>query len=148
MSKSKAIGTRAESALVAFLIANGVPAKRVALSGALDQGDVHAWPTNQGARVVIEVKSGKQTSNPTHRQLQEWLAEAHREADNVPDADVAVLVTKRAGSGHGNVGQWWAHISDGDIRWMCDGRHGHDDVIVAMSVNALAFLLRESQWAG
>jgi hypothetical protein len=133
--------------LVSYFVAQGIPARRAALTGTFDTGDIHLWPVGPGGRVCVEVKSGKQTANPTHGQLQRWMVEAQTEAGYCSGADVAVLVTKRAGSGHANVGDWWAHMTDADIRYSSDGTLGHDDVIVSMSVNALCRLLLQSRWA-
>lgn len=41
MSAAKAKGTRHESAIVGYLNERGIPARRVAQTGALDVGDVH-----------------------------------------------------------------------------------------------------------
>ena len=50
-------------------MARGITAVRAALAGAEDRGDVHAYPTAYGYRLVIEVKAGEQTANPTMTQI-------------------------------------------------------------------------------
>ena len=71
-NRSRQIGTRAETAVVGYLRANGFPhAERRALSGALDRGDI--------AGVIgcaIEVKAC------ARQELAAWLDEAAREAAN------------------------------------------------------------------
>lgn len=96
MNVSKAKGTRAESLVVAAALEAGLPARRVALAGNQDQGDVHVGhPT----RVVIEVKAGNAAATASHNQVVAWFAEAETEAGRVASADMAVLVVKRKGKG-------------------------------------------------
>lgn len=71
MSASRAKGTRWESALVAYLIAEGFPAvERRALAGVADKGDISGLP------VVVEAKNCKTTT------LAAWVDEATVEARN------------------------------------------------------------------
>ena len=86
---------------------------RAALAGAEDRGDVHAYPTGHGYRLVIEVKAGEQCANPTMTQIRRWQSEATAEAARVPDADAAVLVLKRRGSA--KPADWPAWVTVGDI---------------------------------
>ena len=65
MNRSKSKGTAAESAVRDYLLARGITAVRAALAGAEDRGDVHAYPTAHGYRLVIEVKVGT-NSEPDH----------------------------------------------------------------------------------
>lgn len=104
MSKSKDIGTAAETAVVRYLIEHGVIADRAALAGANDRGDIHAL---RGA-VVIEVKSRK--TAPSAGQIAAWMGELDRAAQRVTSCDVAALVVKRPGAGAANAGQWWVHM--------------------------------------
>ena len=53
---SKAKGTAFESALVAHIEAAGFPARRVALAGAADRGDIHGRDGGGGLR-VLEAKT-------------------------------------------------------------------------------------------
>lgn len=117
MSKSKRIGTAAETAVRTAAEANGIPAVRVALAGSQDQSDVWLWPTGNGAKVAVEVKSGEQSANPSWTQIDKWFREAELEASRVSDCDVAVLVCKRKGSGM--AGDWfaWVRVSDLNL-WM------------------------------
>ncbi len=110
MNRPKQIGTAAETEVVRSLKqVRNVPAQRVALAGTHDLGDVWAWPLDTGgARVVFEVKAGQQTKAPSWRQIDYWYAEAMREAARVPGCELAVLVTKRHGSG--NADDWCAYV--------------------------------------
>jgi len=96
MSKNKAKGTAAETALVNWLKENGYEnAERRALSGKADRGDI-AGVSNR----VIEVKSGSRLEIPA------WLKET--EAERINDGALAgYLVIKPKGIGASNVGKWW-----------------------------------------
>ena len=88
MSKSKARGTRHETAVVNYLREHGFPhAERRALAGAEDKGDINAGPG-----LVIECKSQARHS------FAEWLDEALAERDNAV-ADFAVVWAHRRGKG-------------------------------------------------
>ena len=116
---SKAKGTAAETAVVRLAAAMGIPAKRVALAGAADQGDVWLWPEGDGARVVVEVKSRK--AMWTWTQVEAWWEEAEAEATRVPNCDVSLLVVKRPGSGPANAADWFAWAKVDDLTF---SRHG------------------------
>ena len=75
MNRSKAKGTRAETAVVQYLADHGVVASRLPLSGSSDIGDV-AVPS---VGAVLEVKAGKMTINPTRNQLEEWMRQLRAE---------------------------------------------------------------------
>lgn len=81
-NRSKQKGTRAESKVVQFLVAHGIAAKRKALTGAKDCGDVDVEAPGLDKPVVFEVKTGKQTVNPTRFQLEGWMDQARKEAVN------------------------------------------------------------------
>lgn len=106
MSKQRAKGTSAESACVKWFIANGYPlARRQALAGALDKGDVYV-----DERLVAEVKSysgGASVGQPSPGVLASWMLEAATEAHNA-GAQIGLLVVKRAGTT--DPGKWWAYI--------------------------------------
>lgn len=97
MSKQRAKGTAAETAVVNYLKANGFPeADRAPLRGTLDKGDV------TGIRnVVIEVKNHKTYSIPA------WLRELEVEIANAK-AETGFLVVKPNGIGTAKTGDWWA----------------------------------------
>lgn len=116
----KARGTAAESAVRDLALSMGIPAIRVALSGAHDRGDVHLWPAATGARVVIEVKSRRKAW--TWTEIDAWFREATAEAERVEGADMAVLVVKRPGSGPKFAGDWYAWVTVGDLIWWTANR--------------------------
>lgn len=88
---SKQKGTKAETTVVRYLNAHGVAAKRKALTGNQDQGDIDA-KTVYGD-MVLEVKAGQQTANPSRSQLTEWLRQARVEGDNAK-ADAALVIVR------------------------------------------------------
>lgn len=97
MSKSKAKGTAAETAVVSFLASNGFPyAERRALNGAVDLGDITGIPG-----IVLEVKNCKEYT------FGAWMRETEVERDNAR-ADYGILVVKPKGVGATRVDQWWA----------------------------------------
>ena len=97
MSKSRAKGTFAETAVVKFLRAHGFPgAERRALAGSNDLGDIFTGPG-----LVWEVKNVRTYAIPA------WLQETAVEKLNA-GADYGVLVIKPNGVGVDHVGQWWA----------------------------------------
>lgn len=88
MSRNRAKGTAAESAVVAYLREQGaVHAERRALAGAHDRGDIAGLPG-----VCIEVKDHQ------HISLAEFVDEAVTEGVNA-HADVALAWIKRRGKG-------------------------------------------------
>ncbi len=88
MNKPKIKGTRAESAVVAYLQENGFPhAERRALSGTQDRGDVAGVAEN-----VIEVKDVARDGLPG------WIDETQVEKTNAK-AKYAVCWHKRRGKG-------------------------------------------------
>jgi hypothetical protein len=103
MSKSKQIGTAAESALVRYFKARGWPsADRIALRGSLDIGDIHIHP-----HLCIESKSGHAAESASDGQVAVWLAETERERV-LKGADFGILIMKRKGVGLSRPGRWWA----------------------------------------
>lgn len=80
-NKNKAKGTRAESAVVKYLKDHGIQAERRALTGNKDQGDIKVIDAS-GSAWIIEVKTGKQTHNPSRSQLEEWMRQTREEARN------------------------------------------------------------------
>lgn len=103
VNKPKALGTKAESAVVEVLKANGFPyAERRALKGSLDQGDVAGT-----IGLCWEVKGGKTAWYASDGLIAEWMAETEAERINAR-ADIGVLVVQRKGIGPANAHRWWA----------------------------------------
>ena len=139
MSAAKARGTAAETAVVRYLSSLGIPAERRALKGAADEGDVWLWH----GRVVIEVKSRR--TRPSDEEIARMWQEAMREADRVPQCDVALLVLKRPGKT--NPALWWAVMSP--TAWLLMAGYIHhappdreDSDLLTMSLGHVANLLR------
>jgi|SRR5450759_3976104 len=100
-NRSKNIGTACESLVVKYLQANGFPdAKRRALAGAFDEGDILVCPG-----VIVEVKGGLAAESASDGQLKAWRAETVKERNNAR-VHLAFLVVKRKGHGAAKVGGW------------------------------------------
>lgn len=105
MSKQRAKGTGAETAVVEYLRTSGHPrVERRALSGQLDRGDIAGIPD-----VVIEVK------NCARMALSEWMDEAQEERAN-DRALMGVVWHKRKGKG--SPADWYVTMR-GDDFTMC-----------------------------
>ena len=140
MSRSRAIGTSAESAVVKLARSSGFPyAERRALAGADDQGDIRL---DLHGRVILEVKAGKAAETASDSQVAAWLVEAERERD-AAGAWYGFLVLKRAGKGPRNAGQWWAvaHLDDLALVACSSGAVIGDTTIVRLTVADLLALL-------
>jgi hypothetical protein len=109
-NKPKAIGTRGESGTVAALKRLGFPlARRLALAGADDTGDIELTPG-----VVAEVKTGKHAKAASLAQVDLWwletLTEAAHYARSVGGVGVPVLIWQRAGYGPDRADYWSARL--------------------------------------
>src|SRR5690606_41690620 len=103
MSRAKDTGTRAETAVVRYLQANGSPhAERRALRGRQDAGDITGTPG-----ICWEVKARKRPISDTD--VAAWLVETETEAA-AADAEIGVLVVRRPGVGEAHAGRWWADM--------------------------------------
>lgn len=112
MSRSKSIGTYAETAVTRAARLNGFPlADRLALRGARDVGDVGLCPG-----VVVEVKGGEAARRASDLDVQNWLDQTARERDQ-GNAAVGFLVVQRRGVGAPNATRWWAYWRLG---WIAD----------------------------
>lgn len=114
-NRPKQIGTAGETAVVRAARAHGFGlADRLTLTGALDRGDIGLCPG-----VILEVKAGQAAKTASDGQIEKWLAETERERTNA-HADVAILVTARAGIGAPNAHRWWAHLRFEDLALLID----------------------------
>lgn len=105
MSRSKQIGTSAETAVVRWLQANGYPhAERRALHGNNDLGDIVGM-----VGICCEVKGGKAAETCAPADLATWQAQTLAETRN-SHAAIGVLICKRKGVGATRVGEWWAWL--------------------------------------
>ena len=97
VSKQKAKGTSAETAVVKYLKDTWkIPAERRALTGALDKGDISGIDD-----VVLEVKNHKTMT------LGQWMEELKTEIENA-DAATGAIIHKRKGTT--DVGEWYASM--------------------------------------
>ena len=118
MSKSKSIGTRAETAVRNYLLSvgyNPLEAHRNVLKGKDDEGDV--WLREASGLIVFEVKGGKAAKDASFQQIGKWYDEAEKERDNA-DGRFGFLVTQRAGVGYPRAGDWWAYARLQDLIYL------------------------------
>lgn len=99
MSKQKAKGTAAETALLKYLQDRGIFAVRNPLSGNKDKGDISTYGEN---RFTIEVK------NVRKMELSTWLDELLVEQKNA-DTEFGVVVHKRIRKG--NPAEWYCTMT-------------------------------------
>ena len=143
VNRPKQVGTAAETAVVRTARRLGFPnADRLALTGALDRGDVGLCPG-----VIIEVKGGAAAKNASDTLVDVWLAETERERVHAGAAH-AFLVTARPGVGAPNAHRWWAWWRLGWLLPLAGGRPiglvERHDIPVRMTLDAALLLLRES----
>jgi len=142
-TRSKDIGTRAETAVVRAARTRGFPgADRLTLTGAHDRGDVGLCPG-----VIVEVKGGEAARAASDAQIERWLGETNIEAMHA-GADVAFLVVQRRGVGAANAHRWWAWWRLG---WLDALRADEipddiDPIPVRMLLGDALQLLREAGW--
>lgn len=104
MSAARRKGTAAETAVAAYLQANGFPAaERRALHGANDKGDITGIPG-----IAVEVKA---VARPAYQQ---WLREAAAEAGNA-GVPLGVVVHKPVGVGLARPGDFIAAMRLADF---------------------------------
>ena len=116
LSKSKDIGTRAETAVTNFLLSVGyspLEAHRNVLKGSADEGDVWLREAKRGL-IIFEIKGGKSAKEASFGQIERWFEEANVERANA-SADYGFLVTQRAGVGYPRAGEWWAYAKLSDL---------------------------------
>jgi hypothetical protein len=142
MSKAKAIGTRAETAVRNYLLSVGyteLEAHRNVLTGSDDEGDIWLRDENFGL-IVFEIKGGKMAKDASFQQVRNWYGEAEREKGNAK-ASFGFLVTQRAGVGYPRAGEWWAYGTLGDL---CKLRYGigiPDPTLVRVTLAELVRLI-------
>lgn len=90
MSRSKQIGTRGETQVVKALRAFGLQADRKPLKGSDDEGDIWVMLPD-GSRIMLEVKTGKQTKDYSRKTKQEWLRQAKVESENSGEEGFLVI---------------------------------------------------------
>ncbi len=143
MSKSKAIGTRAETAVRNYLLSAGyseLEAHRNVLKGSDDEGDVWLRDPKHGL-IVFEVKGGKAAKEASYEQMKKWYNEAEVEMENA-GAAFGFLVTQRAGVGYPRAGEWWAFGNLGDIAFLAGAGEVENDAFIRLTLTELVKLIR------
>lgn len=143
MSKSKAIGTRAETAVRNYLLSTGyseLEAHRNVLKGSDDEGDVWIRDPKLGL-IVIEVKGGKAAKDASYEQCLRWFGEAEKEKKNA-SGSYGFLVTQRAGVGYPRAGDWWAYASLRDLFHLGLSTDFDSSAIVRITLKELVNLIR------
>ena len=91
-NRNKAKGTRAETKVRKYLEEHGFTARRQALAGSDDQGDLEVYPPDSMEKLIVEIKAGKQTAAPSRSQIEEWCRQAMVEAQNAYGIPVLIVV--------------------------------------------------------
>lgn len=110
---SKQKGTRAETKVVRYLKEHGFTARRQALAGSDDMGDIEAYAPETTTKMIIEVKAGKQTAAPSRSQIEEWCKQAKVEAKNAGGHPVLVIV------------RYQRQLKDADVYLPCTFKREH-----------------------
>ena len=138
MSKSKDLGTKAETAVVKALHRLGFPnAERRALAGVLDKGDILVNPGHERP-VIIEVKGGDAAREASDNQVAKWLSETDIEIYNAY-AYHGFLVVQRGGIGYPNAHRWWAVTRMGSI----DFETSHPMIPVRMALEDMLEVVKD-----
>ena len=141
MSKSKDIGTRAETAVRNYLLSVGydpMTAHRNVLKGSADEGDV--WLRESYGLIVFEIKGGKSAKDASHEQIRKWYEEAKIEKANA-DGKFGFLVTQRAGVGYPRAGEWWAYAKLSDLIYLRTNIGTNSDTLVRLTLRELVSLI-------
>lgn len=141
MSKSKDIGTRAETAVRNYLLSvgyNPLDAHRNVLKGTADEGDV--WLRESYGLIIFEVKGGKAAKEASYGQVEKWMQEAETERVNA-NGKFGFLVTQRAGVGYPRAGEWWAYAKVQDIIYLRTHLDIIDESIVRLRLSDLVKLI-------
>jgi hypothetical protein len=141
VSKSKSIGTRAETAVRNYLLSvgyNPLDAHRNVLKGKDDEGDV--WLRESYGLIVFEVKGGKAAKDASFQQIGKWYEEAEKERNNA-DGRFGFLVTQRPGVGYPRAGDWWAYASLGDLIYLRTNLECTDNTLVRITLAELVKLI-------
>lgn len=102
-NKPRKIGTQFTTDVITYLRANGFEQAELRnQAGEHDKGDVVGI-----IDVAIECKGGARAETAGDALVERWLGETETERCNA-DAQVGILVMKRASYGKANAGKWWA----------------------------------------
>jgi hypothetical protein len=139
-NRPKQIGTAAETNVVAYARAYFPAARRQALAGVLDIGDIELTPG-----LIVEVKAGAAAKHASAKQIGEWIDETKRERDNAK-AQTGILVRQRNGYGAVRVGTWWAHVRFGDIVNLPKNMRDCSDIWMQMTLADALHALHRFGW--
>ena len=103
-NKSKKKGTEAETKAVKFMAGYGIKAKRKALTGSADCGDLDVECCMLG-ECIFEVKAGKQTANPNRSLLNEWMRQTREESKNAGRRGFLLVMRYNRSTKDADV--WW-----------------------------------------
>lgn len=120
VNRSKAIGTKAETAVTRLANVSGYPfAERRALAGSADKGDILMCPG-----FILEVKGGHAAENASDAQILTWLIEVEIERVNSGAAH-CMLIVKRKGVGPDRCRFWsaWLWLDE----WLADPEWESDE---------------------
>lgn len=133
-NKSKAIGTRGETAVVRALRDLGFPgAERRALAGSMDLGDILICPG-----IIGEVKWGKAARTASMGDVAWWWRETERERMHA-NAAIGLLIIQRNGYGDARADKSRCLLDLGPILH-------RDHLIVEMVLDKACELLRREGW--
>ena len=141
MSKSKDIGTRAETAVRNYLLSVGydpMTAHRNVLKGSADEGDV--WLRESYGLIVFEIKGGKSAKDASYEQIRKWYEEAEIEKANA-NGKFGFLVTQRAGVGYPRAGEWWAYAKLSDLIYLRTYMDTNSGTLVRLTLKELVSLI-------
>jgi hypothetical protein len=141
LSKSKDIGTRAETAVRNYLLSVGydpMAAHRNVLKGSADEGDV--WLRESYGLIVFEIKGGKSAKDASYEQIKKWYEEAETEKTNA-DGKFGFLVTQRPGVGYPRAGEWWAYAKLNDLIYLRTYLETQSDILVRLTLRELVSLI-------
>ena len=140
MSKSKAIGTRAETAVVNAMRKLGfLSAERHVQKGRYDEGDL--WPC---PGVIVQVKGGAYARAASDNAIERWAEEAEWQRKNA-SADVGFVVLQTAGIGEANAHRWRAVMSFNMIVRITGSHsayHSANLIPVTMTLESACLVLR------
>ncbi|WP_298049635.1 hypothetical protein [uncultured Bifidobacterium sp.] len=123
-NKSKAKGTRAETRLVNYLVKAKLDARRQALHGNTDHGDVLVRLMDGDVcteELVIEVKAGEQTANYNRSTKEEWLRQTCEEVRNAKVRRGFLVVARHRRS----IDDWEVWSADGHSFWFLNHFPNH-----------------------
>lgn len=89
-NRSKQIGTNGETRVKRYLNDHGLTTVRKALAGSDDEGDLRML-LRDGTEVAVEVKSGKQTRDPSRSLMEEWRRQTIDEGVNAGTLSILIV---------------------------------------------------------